>query len=40
MENLKTNNYEKKKKRVKCELYNDHFQNFKKYGIMCNNNYY
>ena len=26
-------NYKQYEKKVKCELYNDHFQNFKKYGI-------
>ena len=33
MENLKIDGAERKNKNVKCELYNDHFQNFKRYGI-------
>ena len=33
MENLKIEGAERKNKSVKCELYNDHFQNFKRYGI-------
>ena len=33
LEIAQTNEHEKQKKPIKCELYNDNFQNFKRYGV-------